>query len=207
MVATGEVDALVPERVWQELSRGLMSVKPSRMLEILVASGASARIMPEWYHSARIMPLLDAAAEDVVSAPLSVRYALLCLDTESRAELAKRLRVPTECADVARLLPIAIAGMVKRTPEDVMSLLESCDALRKPERFEVLLNTAALVMHGTADRADNADNHDNVVWWRGRLKAVLAVDAGAVAQAVSEPAHIKQAVRAARLAVLSDRSD
>jgi hypothetical protein len=70
-----------------------------------------------------------------------------------------------------------------------------------------LLNTAALVMHGTADRADNADNHDNVVWWRGRLKAVLAVDAGAVAQAVSEPAHIKQAVRAARLAVLSDRSD
>jgi hypothetical protein len=35
----------------------------------------------------------------------------------------------------------------------------------------------------------------------------LAVDAGAVAQTVSEPAQIKQAVRAARLAVLSDRSD
>lgn len=207
MVATGEVDALVPERVWQELSRGLMSVKPSRMLEVLVASGASARIMPEWYHSARIMPLLDAAADDVISAPLSARYALLCLDTESRAELAKRLRVPTQSVDVARLLPVVMAGMVKRTPEDVMSLLESSDALRKPERFEVLLNTAALVMHGAVDHADNADNHDNVVWWCGRLKAVLAVDAGAVAQTVSEPAQIKQAVRAARLAVLSDRSD
>ena len=207
MVATGEVDALVPERVWQELSRGLMSVKPSRMLEVLVASGASARIMPEWYHSERIMPLLDAAADDVISAPLSARYALLCLDTESRAELAKRLRVPTQSVDVARLLPVVMAGMVKRTPEDVMSLLESCDALRKPERFEVLLNTAALVMHGAADHAENADNHDNVVWWCGRLKAVLAVDAGAVAQTVSEPAQIKQAVRAARLAVLSDRSD
>jgi tRNA nucleotidyltransferase (CCA-adding enzyme) len=97
--------------------------------------------------------------------------------------------------------------MVKRTPEDVMSLLESCDALRKPERFEVLLNTAALVMHGAVENADNADNHDDVVWWRGRLERVLAVDAGAVAQAVSEPVHIKQAVRAARLAVLSDRSD
>ncbi len=204
MVATGEVDALVPERVWQELSRGLMSEKPSRMLEILVASGASARIMPEWYHSARIMPLLDAAADDVVSAALSARYALFCLDTESRAELAKRLRVPTECGNVARLLPAVVAGMVKRTPEDVMSLLESCDALRKPERFEVLLNTAALVIHGAVD---NAVKDDNVVWWFGRLETVLAVDAGAVAQAVSEPAHIKQAVRAARLAVLSGRSD
>lgn len=207
MVASGEVDALVPERVWQELSRGLMSAKPSRMLEILVASGASARIMPEWHHSIRTKPLLDAAADEMVSAALSARYALFCLDTESRAELAKRLRVPTECADVARLLPVVVAGMMKRTPEDVMSLLESCDALRKLERFEVLLNTAALVMHSAADHADNKDNHDNVAWWRDRLKVVLAVDAGAVAQAVSEPAYIKQAVRAARLAVLSDRSD
>jgi len=204
MVATGEVDALVPERVWQELSRGLMSDKPSRMLAILIETGASARIMPQWHHSARVMSLVDAAAGDVLSAPLSARYALLCLDTESRAELAKRLRVPTECADVARLLPIVVAGMVKRTPEEVMSLLESCDALRKPERFEVLLNTAARVIQGVVD---HADKHDNVIWWRGRLATVLAVDAGAVAQAVSEPAYIKQAVRAARLAVLSDRSD
>jgi hypothetical protein len=68
----------------------------------------------------------------------------------------------------------------------------------------MLLNTAALVIHGAVD---HADQHDELVWWRGRLEMVLAVDAGAVAQAVSEPAHIKQAVRAARLAVLSDRSD
>jgi len=204
MVATGEVDALVPERVWQELSRGLMSEKPSRMLVLLIETGASARIMPQWCHSARVMALVDAAAGDAVSAPLSARYALFCLDTESRADLAQRLRVPTECVDVARLLPVVVAGMVKRMPEEVMSLLESCDALRKPERFEMLLNTAALVIHGAVD---HADQHDELVWWRGRLEMVLAVDAGAVAQAVSEPAHIKQAVRAARLAVLSDRSD
>ncbi len=202
MVASGEVDALVPERVWQELSRGLMSEKPSRMLEVLVASGANARIMPEWHQSARLMQRLDAIAAGASPFPLSARYALLCLETESRVELAKRLRVPTDCVDMARLLPAVIAGVSKRMPEDVMSLLETCDALRKPERFEVLLNTAGLVMHGATD---HADNHDNVVWWRGRLQAVLAVDAGSVAQAASEPAQIKQAVRAARLAVLSDR--
>jgi len=204
MVSTGEVDALVPERVWQELSRGLLSEKPSRMLAVLKASGASARIMPEWHESVRVTRLVDEAATARMRIaadtgfPLSARYALLCLESESRAELAKRLRVPTECVDAARLLPVVLAGMVKHTPGDVMSLLESCDALRKPERFSLLLETARLVR---TDREDMAD------WWRSRLEAVLAVDAGAVAKAVSEPAHIKQAVRAARLAVLSDRSD
>lgn len=47
MVDNGEADALVPERVWQELSRGLMERTPSRMFEALRACGALARIMPE----------------------------------------------------------------------------------------------------------------------------------------------------------------
>lgn len=47
MVSAGEVDALVPERVWQELARGLMEQKPSRMFEVLRACGALARILPE----------------------------------------------------------------------------------------------------------------------------------------------------------------
>lgn len=47
MVADGEVDALVPERVWQEIARGLMEVRPSRMFEILRECGALARLMPE----------------------------------------------------------------------------------------------------------------------------------------------------------------
>jgi tRNA nucleotidyltransferase (CCA-adding enzyme) len=47
MVAAGEVDALVPERVWQELARGLMEAKPSRMLDILHECGALERLMPE----------------------------------------------------------------------------------------------------------------------------------------------------------------
>lgn len=47
MVDAGEVDALVPERVWQELARGLMEEKPSRMFEVLRACGALGRILPE----------------------------------------------------------------------------------------------------------------------------------------------------------------
>lgn len=47
MAQNGEVDHLVPERVWQELSRGLMEARPSRMLAVLHECGALARILPE----------------------------------------------------------------------------------------------------------------------------------------------------------------
>jgi tRNA nucleotidyltransferase (CCA-adding enzyme) len=47
MVAAGEVDALVAERVWQELARGLMEDHPSRMLEVLHECGALAKVLPE----------------------------------------------------------------------------------------------------------------------------------------------------------------
>lgn len=191
MVSTGEVDALVPERVWQELSRGLMSEKPSRMLAILLESGASARVMPEWQATVRVEQLVDTAA----SLPLTARYALFCLDTDARAELAKRLRVPTECADMARLLPVVLAGITQRTPEAAMSLFEMCDAFRKPERFDLLLEISGRI------QADHPE------WWRTKLQAVLAVDAGAAAKTAAEPAQIKQVVRAARLAALYGRSD
>jgi tRNA nucleotidyltransferase (CCA-adding enzyme) len=47
MVEAGEVDALVPERVWQELARGLMEARPSRMLAVLRDCGALSRVLPE----------------------------------------------------------------------------------------------------------------------------------------------------------------
>jgi len=47
MVANGEVDHLVAERVWQELAKGLMEDKPSRMIEVLRDCGALARLLPE----------------------------------------------------------------------------------------------------------------------------------------------------------------
>lgn len=47
MVDSGEVDALVPERVWQELSKALNGSKPSRFFEVLRECGALPRLFPE----------------------------------------------------------------------------------------------------------------------------------------------------------------
>jgi tRNA nucleotidyltransferase (CCA-adding enzyme) len=94
MVAEGEVDALVSERVWQELSRGLMGAKPSRMLQVLRECGALQRLLPEVnqlygvpqraeYHpeidtGIHLEMVLDASAR--MNAPLDVRFACLCHD-------------------------------------------------------------------------------------------------------------------------------
>jgi tRNA nucleotidyltransferase (CCA-adding enzyme) len=91
MVTDGEVDALVPERVWQELARGLMAQQPSRMFEVLRECGALTKLLPEvarlWgvpqraeYHpevdtGVHLMMVLDVAAQ--MNAPLAVRFACL----------------------------------------------------------------------------------------------------------------------------------
>jgi tRNA nucleotidyltransferase (CCA-adding enzyme) len=94
MVEDGEADHLVPERVWQELARGLMSAKPSRMFEVLRACGALKVLLPEldrlWgvpqrpeYHpeidtGVHMMLVMDMAAR--LNMPLSVRVACLMHD-------------------------------------------------------------------------------------------------------------------------------
>ncbi|MFA8323773.1 multifunctional CCA addition/repair protein [Burkholderia ubonensis] len=94
MVDAGEVDALVAERVWQELARGLMEARPSRMFEALRECGALARILPEvgalWgvpqradYHpevdtGVHVMMVVDHAAKQGYS--LAVRFAALTHD-------------------------------------------------------------------------------------------------------------------------------
>ena len=94
MVHDGEVDHLVSERVWQELARGLMEHKPSRMFEVLRQCGALARILPEvdklWgvpqraeYHpeidtGVHLMMVLDLSAH--LQASLAVRTACLFHD-------------------------------------------------------------------------------------------------------------------------------
>ena len=85
MVAAGEVDALVPERVWQELARGLMEARPARMIQVLRDCGALARLLPELdrlfgvpqplqYHpegdaGVHVLMVLDRAAVDGLALP------------------------------------------------------------------------------------------------------------------------------------------
>jgi tRNA nucleotidyltransferase (CCA-adding enzyme) len=145
MVANGEINALVPERVWREMQRALGEANPEVFFDILKDCGALAVLLPEvdWHQPAR-QALRHAAR---ISAERSMRFAALLADTEPAAiaALCERLRVPNDYRELALLtarLHTRIAGADALDPAGVLELLEAADAFRRPERFELLLRAA-----------------------------------------------------------------
>jgi tRNA nucleotidyltransferase (CCA-adding enzyme) len=242
MTAAGEVDALVAERVWQELARGLMEARPSRMFELLRQCGALARLLPEvdalWgvpqradYHpevdtGVHVMMVIDMAAR--LGAALPARFAALTHDlgkartpadilprhhgheTKSVAlveGLCERLKVPVDCRDVARLAARYHGDMHRvgeLRPETKLTLLERCDALRRPERFELILLACEADYRGRLGWEER--DYAQAAAWRAALAAVRGVDAGAIAQATADPKHIPANVGKARVEAIKAAS-
>lgn len=243
MVADGEVDHLVAERVWQELARGLMEQRPSRMLEVLRACGALQRLLPEvdrlWgvpqradYHpevdtGVHLMMVLDMSAR--LAAPLTVRFACLCHDLgkgttpadvlprhigheERSAKLLRgvceRLRVPVDCREIADVVARE-HGNIHRSGDfaaaALVRLLERCDALRKPARFQEVLLACE------CDARGRLGLHEQPYPQRKRLAQALAcaqsvdtatVAAQAQAEGLSGP-RVGEQIHRARVAAVA----
>lgn len=238
MVDNGEVDALVAERVWQELARGLMEATPARMLEILRECGALKKLLPEldrlWgvpqradFHpevdtGVHVMMVIDMAARLKLSLP--ARFAALTHDLGKGATpvdilprhighelksasllepLCERLRVPADCRDVARLVARFHGDMHKvdqLRPETQLKILERCDALRRPSRFEEVLGACEADYRGRLGCAEN--EYVAASLWRKALAAAQIVDAGAIARATEAPADIPLRIHEARVAAI-----
>jgi tRNA nucleotidyltransferase (CCA-adding enzyme) len=193
MVEEGEADALVAERVWQEFAKGLCEKDPVRMFTVLRDCGALARVLPQWtaLHENRALAALDRAAQ--AGSDLSVRFATLFVGApvETAEKAAEHLRAPIDCRDLAVLTAKygdAIAGAAQLDAEALLDLLLHSDALRRPERFNRLIDVVAF--DGKADKG----------YLLAAAQAMQGVDAGAIAQ--DRPADIVAALRAARLAAL-----
>lgn len=200
MVARGEADALVPERVWQEIARGLLERAPSKMLGVLVESGALGRVLPELERVGaleKIASRVDRAA--AANAPLSVRYAALLLDLtpEAAAALSARVNASGDCRDLAVLATRERAFLAQpgRDAESWLALLERSDAFRRPERLGLLAQVAA------ADSKDAAATESLRISMDRALGAARTVDAGAISR--EHPGDIPGAIRRARLAAIA----
>jgi tRNA nucleotidyltransferase (CCA-adding enzyme) len=177
MVDSDEVDALVPERVWQETLKALKASRPSVYFEVLRDCGALDKVFPElarlwgvpqpakWHPEidtgVHVMMVLDQAAR--LSKDPAVRYAALTHDLgkgttpkdilphhyghEERSvklveALCDRLRTPKEFKELA-VMVARQHGLVHKAEEirsdTLLKLLESVDAFRRPERFELFL--------------------------------------------------------------------
>lgn len=247
MVEAGEVDALVPERVWQELARGLLEERPSRMLSVLADCGALPRLLPELDRAWRARPPMPGQAKIIVrdhvdrcvdmaaslGADLPTRFAclthelneapaLITAETSSLHDiteamgaldrLCERLHVPVECRDMAHIV-IREYDQVQRCEalesEAVLGLLERCDVLRRPERFEGALLACECIARGWPSTAHS--HYPQRLALRSALQRALRVDSTAVAaQAIERglvgPA-IGKAIHAARVCAIAQGSD
>jgi tRNA nucleotidyltransferase (CCA-adding enzyme) len=223
MVSDGEVKALVSERVWQELSRGLMAAQPSRMLQVLRDCGALSVLLPEvdrlygvpqpvQHHpevdtGVHLEMVLDETAR--VQAPLEVRFAALCHDLgkgttpreawprhlghEQRSvtllrSISARWKVPQPCRELAEVVAAEhghIHGAMPLSAEAVSRLFKRCDALRRPERFALVLQACACDARGRLGLGDAP--YPQAAHLQRLLDCALSVDTQALStQALAE---------------------
>jgi tRNA nucleotidyltransferase (CCA-adding enzyme) len=196
MVESGEVDALVPERVWREMERALAAPSPEAFFDTLRDCGALRVILPElaWQEADRAA--LRAAVG--LSPLVPVRLAALMggVAPERIDACCERLRIPNAARELALLcaaLAPRIAQAAALDASSLLELLERADALRRAERFSELLLACEARSH---DRAASA------LLQRARsLVAGVALPAEQLERR-SGP-EIASALRAARLARLA----
>lgn len=149
MVAAGEVDALVPERVWQETARALSEPTPARFFEVLRECGALAVLFPEvdrlfgvpqppQYH-----PEIDCGI-----------HTLLVLDQAARLSSEPEVRFAALCHDLGKGLTPAEILPRHHGHEHLSHVLTTqlCERLKVPNRFRALAEHVA-AYHGHIHKA------------------------------------------------------
>ena len=144
IVDQGEVDHLVPERVWQELQRALHEKEPTAFFMVLRDCHALAHLFPELSPTevfvGAMQRLTDIARSDT---PTEARFAALyaTLPPEQARQRAVQLKAPNPCRDLAVLaaqISPVLASNQPLSPAQLLGLLEAGDAWRRADRFDLL---------------------------------------------------------------------
>ncbi len=211
MVQAGEVDALVGERVWQELSRGLMTAHPARMIETLAECGALQRLFPDISPSLTALTL-SAQAE----APLPVRVACLFIDAKQLESdpnyFLNAMVLPQECREVTALVRGMwgpVQGAMGWGAQEGLSHVLAWDGVRRAQRLQLAFQ--AVEWLGRAEPVACSQVPAAVQRLRQMHDTLLAMDtstlsAQALSQGLKGPAighFIRQAQEQALAAVLS----
>lgn len=212
MVNNGEVDALVPERVWQETMRALTEKTPSRFFEVLRDCGALKKLFPEidqlWGvpQPAEHHPEIDTGIHTMMvltqAAKLSedpkVRFAALVhdlgkgttpksewpkhVDHESRGvplveALCDRYRIPNDYRELAIIVTkyhLHYHRAAELRDATFLKTLDSIDAFRRPERFELFLLACEADSRGRTGYEDKHFEQPEI--YRKAFNAAKAID-------------------------------
>lgn len=174
---------------------------------------------PEIDTGVHVLAVLRQAADS--GQPLAVRWACLLHDlgkadtptdllprhhgheaasAERALAVSERLKAPSDCRDLA-VLVAREHGIVHRAeilrPATMVTLMERCDAFRRPERFELMLAATECDALGRPGKPPAPYRPAPLL--RHALAAARAVDAGAVARRVADKHHIAGQIHAARV--------
>lgn len=224
LARSGELDALTPERVWQELERVLAGPDPGVFFDILRTVAALRPLFPELVelpadHPAfrvlaafaktqderallRWIGLATAAARDQRRLPLAADPTDAADAAAAAAAFAERLRTPREHRDGSLALARAFAPLsapVGLTPEILLQAAAHVDAARRPERLARLTGVVTALLATLGADAARRQRAANIL---AALPAAMRVDVSDLAPDLGGAA-IAERVQARRLAALA----
>ncbi|MEO0442788.1 MAG: multifunctional CCA tRNA nucleotidyl transferase/2'3'-cyclic phosphodiesterase/2'nucleotidase/phosphatase [Pseudomonadota bacterium] len=198
MVAAGETQHLVAERVWQECCKALAEATPRAFFESLDHCGALKDIFPECL---KRLPQCLLALDRVASASDSpiLRFAGLChpLPEADCALLCSRLRVPKQYAELSQLIHKIAGHVVNNNALDASAIaliFQQGDALRKAKRFTMALEAISLLYDTPLCKA----------FWEAALGAYQNVDPKRLMAEGYRQAALGQAIHKQRIQQLDN---
>ncbi|WP_297475676.1 multifunctional CCA tRNA nucleotidyl transferase/2'3'-cyclic phosphodiesterase/2'nucleotidase/phosphatase [Ferrovum sp.] len=213
MVNNGEVDALVPERILQELNKGMETANPARMFAALAEWGALKKFFPAidplWIHTGDLAKnAVDHAAQRQLGPPLrwaawfsalfhgsSLQIWRPLLETWSRnLRWSKEQR---QWAELSCALGPVSRHLSPQQPAQWLPILEGCDAWRRPQRFLRFLELQECLGEVLKDLQPNLSARGEAA-----LAACQALDLPSLVRSAPTPADIPQRVHDARHAAL-----
>ena len=203
MVAEGEADWLIAERVWQETSRALESRNPEIYFSTLYQANALHVVMPEiapLFAPSDAMPYqaLHCAATNNHSAVVRFACAVSSFEENSNQQvtlLCQRMKIPVQFKEVAqivsKILPFWQGESI--SPAQRLALLQQTDGFRRPERFGEILD-ACTVISQTAGLS-----HPLSTRLRNDLKKCKTIDVQALIKQGHKGKELAEALNRARL--------
>ena len=204
MTQAGELEHLVPERVWQEIHNALCTNTPQVFIQVLRACGALAVILPEIDPAIHTLMALEQAAL-ATNNPV-VRFAALVHDISAEAvvKMTERLRIPNEYSELGRMVCLQHTrchSADRHAADDLFLTLELTDALRRPERFELFLRTCEADAHGRLGLEH--EPYPQAALLRQALAAARQVNIKVLVQEHKDPQTLAPAIRQARISAIA----
>lgn len=158
LVNADEMEALTAERVWLELEKGLMEVHPDFFVYSLVNCGAWSRLFPELPIFYLTKDYLHKAATKNFTFEQRMMLLMLASRDENFEPFFNRVKAPQHIHDLSKILRDVVEFLAyhdKSWSEEAFSnMYKKTDAIRRPQRFNILDDVIKLLCYHNSDKFD-----------------------------------------------------